>query len=409
MDENVQALIDQRAKLVHDARELTNRADEEKRDMSAEEVEQFDAMHRDASELKAKIDRREQQAAAEAELAKSTDTRTGRPDTENATQQAGDAEAKRAEVFEKWVRHGMGALDADERQYMEKRDLSTGTSNYALPSGVSSTLEEALLFYGPMLQLGTIINTADANTFAWPTADDTENAGVRMPNEGTAYTSTADPTFNSVSLGGYMYLSKWVKISIQLLRDSVFDVNGFLGRALGERLGRIMNTDCTTGDGTDDPYGVVPAAVAAGDGVTAAGADAITLDEMLDVQHLVDRAYRVNGAYMMNDSTLKSFRKLKDGESRYIWQASTAAGEPDTLFGRPVHINNDMADLGTGETPVLFGDFSKYLIRLVGDTTVVRTDELYIEALEVGFLAFRAMDADLIDAGTHPVEYITCA
>ena len=134
--------------------------------------------------------------------------------------------------------------------------------------------------------------------------------------------SEQDMTFGVMTLDAYKYTSKIVRVSVELLQDSAFNLGAELGSLLGERLGRIQNTHATTGTGSSQPNGVVTASAL---GKTAASATAITTDEIIDLFHSVDRAYRGNSSFMAADSTVAAIRKLKDGDSQYLWQPGLQA------------------------------------------------------------------------------------
>jgi HK97 family phage major capsid protein len=147
--------------------------------------------------------------------------------------------------------------------------------------------------------------------------------------------------------------------------------------------------------------------------VTAANASSIVAADLIDLFHGVDPAYR-NGpkvAFMMNDSTLKAIRKLKDdsggaGVGNFLWMAGLSAGIPDTILGKPYFVNQDMASIATTNKTVLFGDFSKYLIRNVREITMLRLVERYADFHQVGFLAFSRHDGRILDAGTDPLKVL---
>lgn len=151
--------------------------------------------------------------------------------------------------------------------------------------------------------------------------------------------------------------------------------------------------------------GVVSAATL---GVTAASASDVTFDEVaFDLPHTVDPAYRMNARFMFADSTLKVLKKKKDGEGNYLWTSGTAMREPDRIAGYAYTINQSMDAIGSGKKPVAFGDFSKYMVRRVAGVQVLRLTERYADYNQTGFLAFQRWDGALVDAGTHPVKYLT--
>ena len=145
-------------------------------------------------------------------------------------------------------------------------------------------------------------------------------------------------------------------------------------------------------------------------GVTAAGTAAILFDEIIDLEHSVDPARRGEGcSYMMNDSTLKLLRKLKDADGRYLWQAEANSGAPGTLNGYGYTINQDMASAAVSAKPITFGQHKAFKIRRVNGLRLVVTDELYARTDEIGFFAWVRIDSNLLDAGDNPVTCLTMA
>lgn len=408
-------LREQRAQIVEEARSLVNRAEQEKRDLTAEERAAWDKALADADVLKADIDRAERQESLERELATSQGTRAGQQDTSsNADNRAQpqDAEQRKqahARAFDSYLRHGVADMPAEQRTVlMEYRAQSTvdASGGFTIPEGFSNQLEESMKAFGGMRQASRVFPTASGNDLPWPTVDDTANTGALLA-ENTAV-AEQDFTFANIILKAFKYSSKMVKVSVELLQDSAFNLSSFLARALGERIGRITNTHFTTGDNAGKPQGVVTGATS---GVTAASATTITADELIDLVHSVDPAYRIGPqvGWMFNDKTFKVLRKLKDGEGRYLWNPGLQPGAVDSLFGYRYIINQDVADLATASKSVLFGDFSKYLIRDVLGIAVLRLVERFADSHQVAYLAFSRHDGRVLDAGTDPIRFITQA
>lgn len=293
-------------------------------------------------------------------------------------------------------------------RYLEGRaGLVVGTDaagGYTVPEGFVTNLEVSLLQFGGVRQVADVIRTATGNDLPWPTVNDTGNSGELLAEQ-ASIGSTVDPTFGRVVFNAYKYSSKLVQISSELLQDSAFDMPAYLGSALGERIGRITNTHFTTGDGSSKPNGIVTASAL---GVTAASATAIAADELFDLIHSVDPAYRgmPGVGWMMKDSTLAAIRKLKDSQNRYLWEPSLQMGVPDQLLRYRVTVNQQMAAIATGAKTVLFGCMPKYKIRDVAGVRLRRLVERYADVDQEGFVAFLRTDGDLLDAGTDPIKHL---
>lgn len=292
----------------------------------------------------------------------------------------------------------------------EKRAMSLTTTEggYTVAEDFSGALERSLLAFGGMRQVSTVRRTSTGADLPWPTMNDTSNKGAIL-NEATTIGSSVDPTFGVVTFKAFKYSSKPILISSELLQDSAFDLAAEIGTALGTRIGRIQNDHFTTGGGTTLPKGVV---VSSGEGEEAASQTAIVADELVNLLHSVDPAYRTNAMFMMHDTILATIRLLKFSigadQVGYVWQGSFQNGLPDRILGYPYVVNQSMSSaLTIGEKIVLFGDFSKYVIRDVADVRLVRLDERYADLDQVGFVAFLRSDGQLLDAGTDPVKHLT--
>jgi HK97 family phage major capsid protein len=301
----------------------------------------------------------------------------------------------------------------DDMEKWEKRALTVTTTagGYLISNEMNRALEEARLYYGPMLQVSTVIRTDTGANLPFPTFNGTSTKG-RILGINTQITQT-DPAFGQMVLGAFKYSSDGVLVPEELLQDSGVNISEFLGRALGERIGRILNEHFTTGTGTTLPFGVVVQATAVNLGTgTAAGfgssTDGTAYRNFLKILHGVDIAYRRGGdsvGWMLNDATLQVIAGLTDSQGRPLWQPSLVAGEPDRFMGYRIFINNDMTStFANNARTVLFGDFSKYYVREVRGVQILSSRERFIDFHQTLFLAFGRYDGNLLNAGTGPVK-----
>ncbi len=443
----VKELVDQRVKVAADARAMLDAAEKEKRALLAEEQAKWDMLMgeidklADRIERQEKAEREERMTAVERELetSKGRITEPLRPKPKDQRDQPTAEE--RALAFRAWARvpvsdeypHTEEELSAVERcgmnlskkqvilrllpqqprtiaevdKGLEKRaqGVATGAAGlFTVPDEAMRPLEVALLAFGGMRQGATTIRTGGGADLPIPNVNDTTNKGLILAENTAA--AEQDLVFTQLVLKAFKYSSKMLKVSVELMQDSAVNLAEFVGNALGERIGRILNDHFTTGAGTTEPKGIVTEATSA---FTSAASTTVSADELIDLQYSVDLAYRMNpgAAYMFNDATAKIIRKLKGGDGQYIWQPGMIAGQPDFLLGHRVIINQSMASLATTAKGVLFGDIGKYWIRDVMDITLIRLDERFAEAHQVAFLAFSRHDGRLLNAGTNPVKVIT--
>jgi len=367
-------------------------------EVASTDAAKFEKIMADVDKLKGDIDRQERAEALETELRS-----TVRPPLDavgsNGEVRTGKDEARTAEAraaFNKYIRTG----NAEElRTYTPMSDSVQGA--FIVPQGFQYELEQALKTYGGMFQVSRILPTPTGNTLLWPTSNDTAVLGEQVA-ENTAV-SQANPSIANVQLNAWKWSTKMVNVSNELLQDSAFDIDAYLRELFVARLGRILNQRFTIGVGTTEPMGVTVAATA---GPTAEGVGVIGYNDLVELEHSVDPAYRQGAKFMLHDKTLKAIKKLKDALGRPLWVPGAASKEPDTILGYPYVINQDMPLIGTGNKQMLFGALEKYIIRSVKELSILRLTERYAELGQTAFIGFARYDGNLIDAGTHPISML---
>lgn len=390
----IKELVEKREKLVADARaaldEITNNTDEAR---SAELEKRHDDIMVEFDKVDAQIAREKRMAEAQKRIddAAAEERARQRPvptDKAEARGQDEGEELNYRQVFYKFLSCGadMGELSSEERSILKRgvevkaefrAQTTTGgggtAGGYTIPTELSDQMVRSMKAWGPMYDddICTVVTTAAGNPIILPTVDDTAVAAEKH-TEGTALTDDGgkDVTFGKKQLEAYAYDTEFVRFSFELAADSIFNMEQLLGSLLGERLGRIANLQLTTGGGATDPNGIVTASSL---GKTSAAAAAVTYDELIDLVHSVDPAYRQSPKvrFMFNDLTLAAVRKLKDGDGRYIWTAGDVQnGVPGTILGYRYSINQAMDNIATGKKSMLFGDFGKYFVRKVGSPVI---------------------------------------
>lgn len=392
---NVRELREQRQTAFTQAQEFLARSDAGDT-MTAEDTTAWDRAVGDVDTLTEQIDRLERTAAL--------DTRFAEIDAEQreSVNSPGNVDPKaegfRA-AFDAWMRKGEAELSAEQRAQMRDQSTIVGSlGGYTVPPTFLAKVIETLKYYGGALNVVSVLDTESGNEIMWPTNDDTSNSGAIL-DEGTVITGQ-DITFGQKKLGAFTYTSKLIKVSLQLMQDTGINLEAFIGKKAGQRLGRIWNTDLTVGVGApNSPQGIVTGAVT---GATAAGATAITYDDVINLIHSVDPAYRASPActFMFHDLILAALRKLKDTQGRPLWNVNVAAGAPPSFLDYPYVINNDMAStVATTNKTMAFGDFGEmYQARRSGGMQLVQLRERYMDQLQVGFFLFARLDGIVQDA-----------
>lgn len=395
---SIQALREQR---VAKAREMKDLVD--KKDWNSERDQPvYDQLLAEIEEIDGKIERHRKanEIAASAALDGSVlvaAERIGR-----------DQRSAASSLFAKWLRNGDKGLTAEEwanHLTAVKNTMSTTTGaegGFAVATEVATTVLDALKAYGGMRAIAEVIRTASGNPMSFPTSDGTAEEGEIVDQNASA--SDADVSFGTLPLPVYKYSSKVVTVPIELLMDSTVDIEAFVRSRLVTRLGRVTNRHFTVGTGVNQPMGVITAAPVGK--VAATGqTTTVTYDDLVDLEHSVDPAYRETGncRFQMHDQSMKIVKKIKDTAGRPIFLPAydvAGKGSVDSILGYPVAINQHMAQMAASATSIAFGDFSKYVIRDVLDIVLQRfTDSAYAKKGQVGFLAWMRSGGNLVDVG----------
>ena len=389
MKHNIQVLREKVANLSAQANHLLNEKGDQS--WSSDDQSKFDGFTNEIEQTKNHIKAIEKQRELDAdEFFNSGASKIVKPGQEDMTIDALTAMAL-------YMRHGNNVTA--EQAVAIRNAMSTTTTTeggYTVPAEIATMVIDKLKAFGGMRDVASILTTSTGVAMNWPTSDGTADVGA-IVGQNTAV-SGADITFGTIGLNPFYYTSNKIALPLELIQDSAIDVVAYVVDRLATRIARIQNTHFTTGAGTTLPDGVIPKSATGKTGTTGQTLTVI-YDDLIDLKHSVNRAYRGNARYMMNDLSVAVVSKLKDTTGRPIWVPAVVAGAPDTLCGFPVAINDDVAVMAANAASIAFGDFSKYTIRDVAGTTVLRRfdDSAFALSNNVGFCAWTRSGGNLLD------------
>jgi HK97 family phage major capsid protein len=422
MSNKLSALREQRDIKAREAHSINEKYPADKR-MEKPDAEKLDAILAEVEGIDGEIAR----ASRVAQLAAANLT----PEQENeialnaATKDPGKhgKPGQEAAALRAFLGGGLSALTEEQRRAMVGRvnpDIRAAMSTTTTTEGGYTTaleymrsLEEAMKQFGGIRAVATTMRTATGTQMQFPTTDATAEEGEIVGQN--AAVSSGDTTFGLTTLDVYKYSSKKIALPFELIQDSFIDIEAYIQTLLAIRLGRITSRHYTTGDASGKPRGIVTAAASGKVGTTGQTASVI-YDDLVDLEHSVDPAYRGTPGvgFMMHDSSLKVIRKIKDDQDRPIfvpgYEQGNPGGAPDRLLGRPIYISQEMPTMAANAKSILFGDFKKYIIRDVMDLTMFRmTDSAFTLNGQVGFVAFMRSGGNLVDAGGAVKYYANSA
>lgn len=356
--------------------------------LSAEDDATYTRMEQDITDLGKEIARLERQEALDAELSKPV----GRPLTGKPGEK-GEPEDKPGIASKAYNTAFWNNIR--KRNYYDVKDvLSVGTDangGYLVPDEYEKRLIDALQEENFFRSLATVIQT-QSGTHTIPVV---ASHGTAAWMEENGLYPESDDKFDQISLSAYK-LGTAIKVSEELMNDSVFDLESYISAEFARRIGAAEEQAFLTGDGSKKPEGVFTKVKATSGAVVEIEKPTITFDNIMDLFHSLRSVYRNKAVWILNDSTVKALRKIKDTNGNYIWQPSVVAGQPDTILNRPYRTSIYAPELAEGNVPILFGDFSYYWIADRQGRSFKRLSELYAANGQIGFLASERVDGKLI-------------
>ena len=321
--------------------------------VSAEDAATYDKMEADVVNLGKEIERLERQASIDAELAKATSTPITNTPNGNA-----DGEAKTGRATDEYKKAFWNNM-RNRMSYEVQNALSIGSDSeggYLVPDEYEKKLVESLEDEVFFRSLATVIKTSSGDRKIPIVTSKGEAAWI---DEGGQFPES-DDSFGQTSISAYK-LATMIKVSDELLNDSVFNIEQYISKEFGRRIGTKEEEAFFIGDGTGKPTGIFHTTGGAETGVTAASTT-ITFDDVMDLYYSLRAPYRNKAVWLLNDSTVKAIRKLKDSNGNYIWQPSVRDGEPDRILNRPYRTSIYVPELAAGKRVMAFGDYSYYWI-----------------------------------------------
>ena len=357
--------------------------------LSAEDDATYSRMEQELDDLTREIKRMERKDAIEAELNKPVASPlTAKPMSPNDKD---EKEGRASNTYKKSFWNAMRDKAARPAVMDALKIGSDAEGGYLVPDEYEKTLIEGLEEENIFRKIAKVINTSSGDRKIPVVA--TKGTASWVDEEGLI--TESDDTFGQVSIGAYK-LGTLIKVSEELLNDSVFDLEDYISTEFARRIGSREEDAFFNGDGVGKPTGIFNSTGGAEIGVTSASATAITADELIDLFYSLKAPYRKNAVWVLNDATVKAIRKLKDNNGNYLWQPAITANTPDTILGKPVFTSSYVPTIGAGAKSIAFGDFTYYWVADRQARSFKRLNELYAATGQVGFMATQRVDGKLI-------------
>lgn len=376
------------AQLIEELQALLAAVESEERELTEEEAERADELNNkiEAAKARKEIQTRSQGFVKPTGVAFHT------------------ADSRKDDTYDRAFDHYLrtGQTNSDLIQFRDQNVGTPADGGYLVPDGFRDKLVEVRKAFGGLAAEADSFSTSTGNPLEYPTLNDTTNVGGITP-EATAFVDGADLVFGTVSLGAYKFTSTGVgtttplRVSVELLQDSAFDVQSLVSRKLGERIARKEAAAWATGSGSGEPQGIAGSSIT--ENFDTDVHDVVDYDDLLSMDAALDPAYEANAKWLMSKATWTVVRAILDGDNRPLIQANAEAGigtRPGySLLGYPVVIDQEMPDFpGAGDEHfIILGDLREaYAIRRVSDLVVVVNPWSRANEGQVEFVAYSRAD-----------------
>lgn len=361
----------------------------EKGVLNMEDDVTYSKMERDLDDLTNEIKRLERKDMIEAELNKPVSNPiTAKPMTSDKED---EKTGRASNAYKKSFWNVMRNKHSNAQILNALQEGTDSEGGFLVPDEFEHTLIESLEEENIFRKLAHVITTSTGDRKIPVVAS--KGSASWVDEEGTI--NDSDDAFTQVSIGAYK-LGTLIKVSNELLNDSVFNLEAYISKEFGRRIGTKEEDAFFNGNGVGKPVGIFNATGGAQTGITTASATEIKADEIIDLFYSLKASYRKNAVWIVNDSTIKAIRKLKDANGNYLWQPALTSGTPDTLLGRPVYTSSYVPTIAAGAKTIAFGDFSYYWIADRQGRNFKKLSELYAATDQTGFVATQRVDGKLI-------------
>lgn len=369
--EDLKSLEEQRNEAVQAMKDLTAKAETEQRAFDEDETKQFDELEQKVKNLDASIER--MQRARDLSLNTITDEKKKELKKEDIEERA----------FENYIR-GKVEERADE-------NLTFGDNGAVVPTTIANKIIKKVHEISPLYNLATKYSVKGKLEIPYYPAD-AKDIQMAYATEFTELESTAGK-FGAITLEGFL-AGALAKVSKSLINNAQFNIVEHVISIMSENIALWLEGQLING-ATDKVDGLLKGIT---EEVTAAASTAITSDELIDLQESVKDVYQNKAVWIMSRGTRKAIRKLKDNEGRYILNPDATSKWGYTLFGKPVYVSENMADMAAGKTAVVYGDMSGLAVKMSENMEIQVLREKFATQHAVGVVAWTEFDAKVENA-----------
>lgn len=371
--EDLKTLIEQRADLVQEMKDLTEKAETEKRAFIEEEDTRFDEIDKELKKIDSTIAKMER--ARNLKLNVTSDQKK-----EEDKQKEKEKLEERA--FEAYIR----GVTLSERA----ENLTVSDNGAVIPTSIVQKIIKKVQDICPIYQLATRYNVGGVLNIPYYD-EETQKIEMAYATEFTDLESSSGK-FGSIELKGFL-AGALTKVSKSLINNSQFDIVSFVTNEMAYAISRWIEKELLNGtnEKIEGLKGVTQS-------VTAEGTEGVTSDELIDLQEAVPDVYQGAAIWIMNKKTRTAIRKLKDNDDNYILNKDATSRWGYTLFGKDIYTSDNMPEMATGKTAIYYGDMSGLAVKLSEEVSIEVLREKFATQHAIGVVGWMEIDSKVENA-----------
>lgn len=373
---NFKKLIEKRNDLVAQMDELVKVADTETRALNEEETNKFEELRAEVANIDKTL-----------ELAKEGRSMMNTPEDKKAEVTGKEKEQAEERAFANFLR--TGATSFNDVETRSDVNLGKGDNGVVVPATIAARIIKTVKNIAPIIQNSDFYDVKGDLVFV---VDDesTTKTTCNYVAEFQELESTSGK-FKAVTLKGNI-AGVLVKVSKSLINNAGFDIVNYVVTKVADSIAQFLEGEMI--NGTTKIEGLLNGKQV----VTAAGATAVTADDLIDLQLKVPQQYRGNGCFIMNPKTFAACAKLKDGQGQYLLNKDITGAFGYTLLGRPVFESDNMPEVATKKAAVVFADLMGYATKISGDSAEITIlQERFATQYAVGVAGYVEVDGKIVD------------
>lgn len=382
---SIKALIEKKNDLITRSEELTNAAETEGRDLTEDELKEVE---NNAEEVRS-IERQLNARNAVKAMAKEVETRADEPaEKKEETQEEADVRA-----FAAHIRNLYGMMNT-----RDLKPLTKGANGAVVPETIANKIIARVYEICPIAERATKYNYNGTLNIPYYTEDATNYIDVAFQGAEFAAIEANSGKFTSISLTDFV-AGALVLISRQLINASDFDLVGYVIDRMAYSIRRFLERVLLNGSGViSGQTGTVEGLTGVTKTVNTASANAITTDNLIDLQDSVPDEFQENAIFICNPKTRTALRKLKDNMGRYLLNENVANAFGRELLGKPLFVSDNMPEMEAGKVAVYYGDMSGLALKFTKNLEIQVLREKYATSYADGINGWFSFDSKVENA-----------